>query len=145
MPASARSLGPFYGLAAAAGLLLGCSLALDFTECTADADCTTISDGNGTCENGKCVPPSGNPDPSSTGEPPDPTTGPVPGTSSGDDTTTTDDGTTTTGLTATTTGTSDTGDTDTDTGALTCTLNTECESGARQRPPLHRGQPASAR
>ena len=41
MSASSRSLGPFYGLAAAVGMLLGCSLALDFTECTANSDCMT--------------------------------------------------------------------------------------------------------
>src|SRR5687767_6511292 len=78
MPASARSLGPSYGLAAAAGLLLGCSLALDFTECTADADCTTTSDGNGTCENGKCVPPSGNSGDETTEIPDDTTTSDTP-------------------------------------------------------------------
>jgi len=124
-PASMR-LG--HALAAATGALLGaCSLAVDFAECRDDADCMTQGGDQWQCMAGRCVDP-GTPDPSSTGEPPDPTTGPVPGTSSGDDTTTTDDGTTTTGLTATTTGTSDTGDTDTDTGALTCTLNSECEA-----------------
>jgi ABC-type branched-subunit amino acid transport system substrate-binding protein len=131
MPASARSLGPFYGLAAAAGLLLGCSLALDFTECTADADCTTISDGNGTCENGKCVPPSGNSGDDTTTEPPGDTTTPDTPTTA-DTSEPPDTGETTVEVTLTTTDPS-TGETtatttEATTGDLTCALNSECEA-----------------
>lgn len=129
MPASARSLGPFYGLAAAAGLLLGCSLALDFKECTVDADCTTPSDGNGTCENGKCVPPDGNSGADTTTTPDETTTPDTPTTTGTSDPP--DTGETTVEATLTTTDPSTgetTATTEATTGDLACALNSECEA-----------------
>ncbi len=130
MPASARSLGPFYGLAAAAGLLLGCSLALDFTECTTDADCTTTSDGNGTCENGKCVPPSGNSGDDTTTEPLGETTTPDTPTTGTSDPPDTGETTVEATLTTTDPSTGETTATTTDatTGDLPCALTSECET-----------------
>lgn len=130
MPASARSLGPFYGLAAAAGMLLGCSLALDFSECKTDADCKTAEGDTGTCVDSKCVPPSGN-----TG---DDTTGPQGETTTPDTPTTTgsseppDTGETTVQVTVSTTeptsGETTATSTDATTGDLACALNSECEA-----------------
>lgn len=106
---SSRSLGPLYALAATAGLLLGCSLALDFTECTADSDCMTAEGATGTCEAGKCVAPSsGSND----------TTGPT-----GPDEPTTSEPTTDETTNETTNET-----TDTSTGDLACALTSECEA-----------------
>lgn len=125
MPASARTLGPSYGLAAAAGMLLGCSLALDFDECTADSQCMT-ADGQGTCVDNKCVPPSANPTSDSTGPQgdttsPDPTTGNEPE----------DTGESTLEVTATTTSPTDTTagpGTDSSTGDVACAVHSECEA-----------------
>lgn len=131
MSASSRSLGPFYGLAAAAGMLLGCSLALDFTECTANSDCMTAEGEQGTCEAGKCVAPSGDSNDETTGPGPDSeaTTPDSPTTTSTSEPPTTGETTVDVTVTSTSTSPTDTTDptTDTTTGDLACALTSECE------------------
>jgi ABC-type branched-subunit amino acid transport system substrate-binding protein len=133
MPACTRSpgaLGSLYGLAAAAGMLLGCSLALDFTECKADSDCMKQNGDQWVCSAGQCMPPAGSAtDDSSTGQGPDPTTTEPDSTSSTSEPP--DTSSTTVEVTATTTATSGEstdGSTSETTGTPACTVNSECEA-----------------
>jgi ABC-type branched-subunit amino acid transport system substrate-binding protein len=125
MSACSRNLAHLYGLAAAAGFTLGaCSLIVDFTECTSDAQCNVDGAADWMCLDGKCVPPEGSTG-SPSGEPPaSSSSGDAPPTTEPGETTTTGD--TTAQVTITTTDDSSTGTTDNTTGPSGCTLNSEC-------------------
>ncbi|MBL9101024.1 MAG: ABC transporter substrate-binding protein [Myxococcales bacterium] len=129
MSACSRNLAPLYGLAAAAGFTLGaCSLIVDFTECTSDAQCNVDGAADWMCLDGKCVPPEGSTG-SPSGEPPaSSSSGDAPPTTEPGETTTTGD--TTAQVTITTTDDSSTGTTDNTTGPSGCTLNSECIADA---------------